>query len=207
MTLVDALIVACKTYFDLYLAVGAMSMGLLRLYTWFRQRRWRAEQKIWDKALRRPDQVTPWQETALTWLKNSALLIFVLLFWPLIVPGLVYEFAKGPTTYKEPDPADQFECKPHCLRKKTTPEAAEAESMVHDPKGRAPAVPFGHLNDGWHRFLEQAEPGFDLWTFTAEGVEPYRPADVPWVQREGRRKGLAWVFDGVVRAEFLTEWG
>ena len=207
MTLVGAFIEICKSYADMYFAVGAVSMGLLRLFTCYRDRNWRANQAIWDKALRRPDQVTPWQETALTWLKNAALLIFVLLFWPLVVPALLYELAKGPTTYKEPDPADQFECKPHCLRKKTTPKAAEAESMLTDPKGRVPDVPFGHLHEGWLKFLNSAKPGFDLWTFTVEGEEPYSPADVPWVQRSGRRRGLAWVYEGRVKAEFLTEWG
>ena len=207
MTLLGAFIETCKSYADLYLAVGAVSMGLLRLFTWYRDRNWRANQALWDEALRRPDQVTAWQKTVLTWLKNIGLLIFVLLLWPVVVPAILYELAKGPTTYKEPDPADRFECKPHCLRKKTTPEAAEAESMDHDPKGRLPAVPFGHLNDGWRKFLNSAEPSFDLWTFTVEGEEPYSPADVPWAQRTGRRRGLAWVYEGSVKAEFLTEWG
>lgn len=207
MTLVAQLLEICKAYLESYLIVGVAGMALLRTYTWFRERRWRAEQEIWDKALRRPDQVTRWQETALTWLKNATLLLFVLLFWPVVVPALVYEFVKAPSKFKEPDPADQFECKPHCLRKKTTPAEAEADSMVTDPKGRAPAIPFAHLNDGWSRFLEQAEPGFELWTFTVEGEEPYRLADVPWVQREGRKKGLAWVCNGKVKSELLTEWG
>lgn len=207
MTLVAQLLEICKAYLEPYLIAGVAGMALLRSFTWFSDRRWRAEQDLWDKALRRPGEVKPWRVTALTWLKNASLLLFVLLFWPVLVPAILIDNLRSHIKRKDPDPADQFDCKLNSLRRRITPEIAEAESMVTDPKGRMPTLPFGHLYDGWRRFLDKSEPGFELWTFTVEGEEPYRPADVPWIQRDGRKKGLVWVCDGEVKAEFLTEWG
>lgn len=34
---------------------------------------------------------------------------------------------------------------------------------IHDPKGRVPALPFGHLNRAWSRFREEFAEGDQLY--------------------------------------------
>jgi len=77
---------------------------------------------------------------------------------------------------------------------------AEAEKMgvVADPLGRAPALPFGHLNGAWQSFLAKREDDFSLWYFEV----PVENAPV----RFGRAcRGFAWVKARKVQAEFVFE--
>jgi hypothetical protein len=77
---------------------------------------------------------------------------------------------------------------------------AEAENLgvVTDPLGRAPALPFGHLNGAWLTFLSGQEPDFSLWYFEV-------PLENALVRYERACRGFAWVKARKVKAEFVFE--
>jgi hypothetical protein len=207
MTWLYELMVEWMWHLQLYVLLGFASLVVLRLGTWIVNGSTKSEKKQWEEFLQRPGDVKPWQKTAKELLQNFGVFIAFLFIWPVILLILLVMLIKGPDSHRDPEPEDKFDCKLHSLRRKVTPVIAEAEAIIVDPKGRVPSKPFGHLHEGWKKFLNQGEPGDDLWTFTLEGEAPYRPADVPWTQRDGRKEGFAWVRDGKVKAEFLIEWG
>lgn len=139
--------------------------------------------------------------------------IIVCLIWPLAMLLLIIEslfpklFENKPMPY---NPEDDFECKRNHLVKKTTPEEAEVDSRIHDPLGRTPTGPFGHLEPGWRSFLALHEPGFELWSFKVPGnfnsFKAKKDNGREWSVPQDEKIGFAWVHKGKIKAEFLTEW-
>ena len=191
-----------KNYFLLYLVSGVVTIGLMAagfrlVHLGWHKTRWTRELKAFTLSKGKTWQAVI-KETADAALVASG----TLLLWPFALSAVLYE-EYVPRVYK---PGDEFDCKLENLRLKITPEEAEAESIITDPKGRVPAKPFGHLNEGWQKFLAEGQPQYELWTFHIEGRPPYTTSDVPWVQVTENKEGVAWVHDGKVRAEFFTAW-
>jgi hypothetical protein len=96
-----------------------------------------------------------------------------------------------------------FNCLPEHLITKVKPHDAEIASYVVDPLGTVPPLPFGHLNKGWGNFLaETLDPADEMWSFYIHKGGEYgkhrfaASSDI---------KGYAWVRNGEITGEFITE--
>ncbi|QWE02058.1 hypothetical protein [Polynucleobacter sp. JS-JIR-II-b4] len=89
----------------------------------------------------------------------------VLLGWPgFVIYYLIHkkDEAANQAWQKLPD----FYCSPKYLISQVNPIDVEIASYVIDPLSAVPALPFGHLNHGWLRFLADATDGDDeVWSF------------------------------------------
>lgn len=56
------------------------------------------------------------------------------------------------------------------LLARCTREDIEAREQAVDPLGGAPAVPFGHLNPAWQRFVRTLGTEDELWRFHAQRI-------------------------------------
>jgi len=85
---------------------------------------------------------------------------------------------------------------------------AEVGAAVVDPRGRAPALPFGHLNPGWNAFLAKRQSGWKLWRFEIPGQLPASDGGIThrWSVPRGRKIGYAWAKWKRVEAEFISDW-
>lgn len=90
-----------------------------------------------------------------------ALLKFIVLKWQ---PSL---WNKNPQSALNASKEGAFICQPADLVAPIDPEQAEVNSYVHDPLGRVPNQPFGHLHLGWSQLLSYLEPQDTLWRFKA----------------------------------------
>ena len=162
---------------QIYLGTGLAALVVLRVASGIIQKRTKAnaseDEFLTLLAAKQP--VKSNRQKLVEGAEFLGLLALFVLFWPFILLLYLVFKLNGSEESWEPKPEDAFECKLNCLRQKVTPEMAEAEAMVTDPKGRVPAKPFGHLNDGWKRFLALGQPGFELWTFTIIGEEVTKP--------------------------------
>lgn len=84
---------------------------------------------------------------------------------------------------------------PICLQKKITAEQAEAAHLVTDERLGCTPVPFGFSNHQWRSFLEQLQPGDELWEFSSSPES--------WRHRCGR-SGIALVRHNRVIASMVT---
>jgi hypothetical protein len=73
---------------------------------------------------------------------------------------------------------------------------------MHDPLGKVPNLPFGHLNKAWGRLLaEMTEPADQLWSF-------FIPKDSdfgPYRSVSGDVRGYAIVRKGKIVGELVVE--
>jgi hypothetical protein len=90
--------------------------------------------------------------------------IIILMAWPVFVAWLSYDRYKDYRAMLERR-KPKFFCINKYLIRKISPLEAEKDSLVIDPLGMAPAVPFGHLNGVWCDFLAGIEEGDSLWLF------------------------------------------
>jgi hypothetical protein len=59
----------------------------------------------------------------------------------------------------------KFFCTNEFLIRKISPLEAEKDSLVIDPFGMAPSIPFGHLNGAWCEFLAKIEASDEVWLY------------------------------------------
>lgn len=193
-----------------YLVIGACLLSGVRIYNDF---------------FRIKKDQTDWANEFSGSLKDIAQTIFAiisaLLFWPLVIYFVIMEryYPYGtiwgakledmliPNWLSKPE--IRFNCEKSCLIEKVKPEEVEIMCMVQDPKGRVPAIPFGHLNTGWLNLLGNLEKGDVLWSFKTPGwttkVEGTE-ANPQWSAHHNVISGYAVVRKGEFKAEFLTEW-
>ena len=100
--------------------------------------------------------------------------------------------------------SELYESAREYLMNPITPGEAELMGAVYDPLGKAPNLPFGHLNKAWVAFLsEMIHEGDELWTFEVpRGANSGKYAG--YMSTSGMR-GFARVNDGKVMAEFIVE--
>ena len=90
--------------------------------------------------------------------------IIILVAWPVFVAWLSYERYKEYRDMLERR-KPKFFCTNEYLIRKISPLEAEKNSLVIDPLGMAPSIPFGHLNGVWCDFLAGIKEGDSLWLF------------------------------------------
>lgn len=93
--------------------------------------------------------------------------LLVLPFWPIII------FFKIKNRIFPPMPAlasfeeTEFTVTQKDLLSRIDVSEIETREMITDPMDAVPNLPFGHLNDAWHRFLERVRPADAIWSFSA----------------------------------------
>jgi hypothetical protein len=91
--------------------------------------------------------------------------ICILVAWPAVIAWWFMQKRNEPDAIDDEDEND-FTCNMGNLVSEITPIEAEVFNQVHDPLGKAPNLPFGHLNKVWGRLLaEMTEPADQLWSF------------------------------------------
>ncbi len=151
---------------------------------------------------KKPKKAINWKEIA-KWSLGAPLASQL---WPLFVIVILDDYVRSKFGKRAVNQLDTLACKPEHLRHQTTSALAEADALITDPLGFVPAKPFGHLHDGWKRFVAIGEAGDALWSFKIPGHPPYKPADLPWEQTVDAAEGYAWLRRGKVKAEFFTQW-
>jgi len=108
------------------------------------------------------------------------------------------EYRNHTKTERKARARENFRCKQEHLRMPISIFEAEKLGVVTDPLGRAPALPFGHLNGAWLEFIGRKEVYFNLWYFEV----PLENAQVRYVRA---CRGLVWARARKVQAEFVFE--
>jgi hypothetical protein len=154
------------TYFYRYLGIGAVVLVSIALTH-------HLTKKNGDDLLsERLDYIHPEREKLWYRLLNDvigpALLgLLIVPFWPVIVYFKIKQIIVGEpetTTFEDP----KFSVtRADLLAKMSIPDIEDRE-MVTDPLGAAPHLPFGHLNPAWKKFLEEAQPSDEIWTFAVK---------------------------------------
>ena len=91
--------------------------------------------------------------------------ICILVAWPGFIVWWLLQKRVEPDAIDDKNEND-FTCNMDNLVSEITPIEAEVFNQVHDPLGKAPNLPFGHLNKAWGRLLaEMTEPADQLWSF------------------------------------------
>jgi hypothetical protein len=182
-------------WFGAYIGVGACALVLMRLYVkWVVRPPQQSEFVTEMMAAIRADQPYDWRKTA----KSVLFVPLAVLVWPLSIAVGISEIRKPAKTYPEPSPQEKFRCQREHLRMPISIAEAQNLGLVTDPLGRAPALPFGHLNGAWLTFLSGQEADFSLWYFEV-------PLENALVRYERACRGFAWVKARKVKAEFVFE--
>jgi hypothetical protein len=122
--------------------------------------------------------------------------------WPLFGIWAIFQSRKEAAREIEKNKPD-FHCLPEYLVTGVNPVDAEIASYVVDPLGTVPALPFGHLNQGWGNFLaDMTDDADEMWSFF-----------IPKGSKCGKHRfaatsdirGYARVRDGEIQGEFITE--
>jgi len=183
-----------------YLATGLVMLYLMRTVAiWLDRTR---TGKPWWEELRSTfisENGINWKDALITLLAFSLLSVV----WPVLVLWMLINTFSGKASWRSKLPEAAFTCKPPHLRKTITQVDAEKLGAIIDPLGRAPTLPFGHLNAGWLAFLGKEAESFALWYFevpckpmsTGESTQPVFSS----------HRGLAWVKSRKVKAEFIFE--
>lgn len=95
---------------------------------------------------------------------TATAVVFAIVFWPVAVYMFLVERKLNKAEQKIQPRA--FAIQADDLLRIWTIEQIEEIERVVDPLNAAPAIPFGHLNDGWNRFTQQITEGDILWSFT-----------------------------------------
>jgi hypothetical protein len=183
-----------------YLAVGVVALYLIRMLNMWLNRT-RTEGPWWEELrnIFMPNKKFDWKEALLS------LLLFSLfsVAWPVIVVWISINHFSSTASWRSKLPEATFTCQQAHLRKAMTQAEAESMGAVIDPLGRAPALPFGHLNAGWQAFLGNHAEDLALWYFEV----PHRPTDGKSTDAPSylEFRGFAWVQAGKVKAEFVFE--
>ena len=176
-------------WFGIYLAIGLPVLVLLRLLGAIRTKLQPAGEMyraIMADLRSKESRRVRWTRFA----KEILMYPLILLIWPLAIVIFIQSVCFPSNGHWTPDPEAAFNCRRQHLVRVVAPEAAEAEAKVVDPLGRAPDLPFGHLNAGWHALLADRQIGDSLWYFVVPGA----------------KRGYALVHSSKVRKEFVFEW-
>jgi hypothetical protein len=176
-------------WFGIYLAVGLPVVVVLRLLGAIRTKLQPAGEM--HRAI--IADLRSKESRRVRWKRFAGIILMyplILLIWPVVLVILILDMYFSSKDHWTPDPEAAFNCRRQHLVRVVAPEAAEAEAKVVDPLGRAPDLPFGHLNAGWHSLLADRQIGDSLWYF-----------EVP-----GAKRGYALVQASKVRKEFVFEW-
>lgn len=190
-----------------YLLSGALLLSCIRFYNDFIKKKDDESHWVKDVLISLEDPKSKSLDARQV-AKLISFVMLVLLVWPFAMAVAVKETIFPARKDFHLKPEDYFKCKKDCLVKKVIPQEVEAQSMVLDPKGRAPSLPFGHLQPGWIKLLSQLEPGDSLWSFKTHGWNAPKgeAQSTQWSIPRGVVSGFAVVRNGKVKAEFLTEW-
>ena len=91
--------------------------------------------------------------------------ICILVAWPAFIVWWLLQKRDKPESLDDED-KDDLTCSMTHLVSEITPIEAEVFNQVHDPLGKTPKLPFGHLNKAWGCLLaEMTEPADQLWSF------------------------------------------
>lgn len=184
-----------------YAGSGVVALAACRLISWLKQRR-----EGRDTFMR--DLLTAMEPPRPQWvkrLKTAGMWVMALLIWPFAVGIVVSDLAgwvrRSRIPERKVDPEDKFYAKGNLLQEVTI-ETAESRERYIDPLGLVPALPFGHLHDGWKRFLTRKPDGdARLWAFHRKTDDENWSFD----RASGTARGYCWVVDGKVVAEIVVE--
>jgi hypothetical protein len=132
----------------------------------------------------------------------SIAVICMLFGWPGFLVWWIIDSRKEASNALERD-KPHFFCAPEYLVNQISPEDAESTSFIHDPLGKTPKLPFGHLNTAWGYFLsDMLEQGDELWVFHIP-----KGSCTGMLGRAcyGEVSGYAKVRNGQIFGEFITE--
>jgi hypothetical protein len=144
------------------------------------------------KAMYPPEQLTPTQWVVKRILKPLLGFVVLIVVWPFAwFVGFmsVWEHYRR----KAKDKAAVFSVKRKHLKTLCQLPDVEKNSLIRDPLGAVPALPFGHLNKVWCDFVQKKPDDAQLWSF-----------DFVWGDRYGhkdRRSGYAWL-----RGREVADW-
>ena len=166
---------------------------------------WWREARTWGRYLGQGERLN----------SSRNILIFLIgvpLLWPCFLAMIIHDYVKS--DYKNGlihfnnDPARQFKCQPIHLLHKVQPEDVEAASRIHDPLGRTPNQPLGHLFGGWCAFLAKKTPSLSLWEFAIPADERRIKAAIKSQEQVAQPiyRGYALVCRRSIRAEFFVSW-
>lgn len=196
------------SWFALYLATGIVAFLVARMVVTWTLKPDKRSQGVSDVTRSTADARSIRTKSR----EIAEMLLFIaliLLVWPpAIAMALTEHFYPG-TMRWTPAPPYAFTCHRKHLVRVVAPRVAEAEALVVDPLGRAPALPFGHLNAGWRALLAAMTSGDKLWYFEVPGHTPVSGGaqqQPQWSLPRGDKRGYALVRMRKVRAEFVFEW-
>jgi hypothetical protein len=128
-------------------------------------------------------------------LNGVAVPLLALCIWPLAFFLMIQEhFQAKNNDYLQEPPV--FSVKQEYLTIQTAKNDIELQEMIFDPLDATPALPFGHLNEGWEKFISLAPQGCQIWAFEAKW-------ESAWGGEEFR-KGYVCVENEVPGPYFLT---
>lgn len=189
-------------YLTGYVAIGLVMLLLCRLITWVIHRK-RDDQSLLDSFKAIEKEIAPkniYREA----LNTAGIFLMVLLIWPIAVAVVAHELTKtdwSRVARKEIDPEKKFYAK-GCLIKQISATEAENLERYIDPLGRCPALPFGHLNIGWKKFLNRQPQNAALWSFHRETDDK---SSWSFDRANGIGRGYCWVINGKVVDEIVIE--
>ncbi|QWD63374.1 hypothetical protein [Polynucleobacter sp. MWH-UH2A] len=179
-----------------------MTPGLL-LLAYFLINKWRERPSEFARAIMK----TVGKETSLVdQLKECLVYVIatlcILLGWPAFLIWLPFNIAQQKRN-EEWQALPDFDCAPEYLVAQVNPIDAELASYIVDPLGTVPAVPFGHLNQGWANFLaEMTDPTEEIWSFC---IPKGSKTGKYQFEATSETRGYARVRDGKILGEFIYE--
>ncbi len=185
----------------IFLGIGLIAVGRLLVKAFRKDKR-----SEWVKqVMAANEQEKTSREKRRQLIKDCAFAILIIAIWPIAVAVLVREWGKCQQHSPILVEPLSFKSTKEALLEVVNPLEIESGSMVLDPLGRVPQLPFGHLNLGWRQLRLHLRPGDVLWSFAAPGYSSDRnrpefsgPTNVV--------KGYAVVRNGEIVHEFLSEW-
>lgn len=119
----------------------------------------------------------------------------VVLLWPFGLAMKLQDMAAQRARIKREE-ADTFKLKAADLVERMCLADIAQREMVHDPLGAAPQVPFGHAHAAWQKFIDELQPGDEIWRFSVQRTLSWGPQE--------HRRGYAIKRQGQVGAYFIT---
>ena len=102
--------------------------------------------------------------------------LFWLLLWPLGLVLWLVELRLPPAAeWRAPERDDthgRIAVRAEHLIEHLAIAEVEARELVADPLAAVPALPFGHLNPAWQKFVACMSPAHELWSFGGELAGP-----------------------------------
>lgn len=176
---------------DIYLIFGVVTFGVAIFHRFTHADEQASEDDLiplQEKTRRRR-----WEDRLLI----ALVYLFVLVGWPAI---LYMFYVERQLRAKEPaSKASEFCIKQSDLIRHMSVAQIETLERIDDPMHAAPALPFGHLNKGWCKFIAQLRPGDAVWSFSTNWTDEF--------QRNIRDDGYVIVRDGLIGDHYLTRSG